>query len=364
MKRDLVLVVVSFVSLVACVVFIGLRVRSGFDNIALFALPHHYTILATISLWVFILAMRAMGREGVLRPHFDRDRLSLEEVIEKLRPRTYIRLCYNLLGRRLDRRPDAALLRKLSGAEIYGVSPGTFIALMIITPIICGFIAFGILFALLKLSLLHSLFISLLAAGSAAGFFPLLIHTKRYNRMKSIERELPFVLSHMSIMAGTGATPLKTIESIAVEEYGEISSEFRKLIYRTNVQGEDAITALDNLAMSTPSEVFKELCLDLANLIHIGGDLRKYLEDRSTYLMDRRRLVEKQFIETLGIYSEFYIGGIMLIVIMGIVGIITAGALGYDFGLSLETIFDLFIYLAVPALNGLFLLVLELMYLD
>ena len=364
MKRDLVLVVLSFASLVACVIFIGLRVRAGFDNMALFALPHPYTILAIISLGIFILAMRTTGREGISRSQIGRDTLSLEEVIDKLRPQTYIRLCYNLLGRRLDRRPDAALLRKLSGAEIYGISPGTFIALMIITPIICGFIAFGILFALFKLSLLHSLFISLLAAGSAAGFFPLLIHTRTYNRMKSIERELPFVLSHMSIMAATGATPLKTIESVAVEEYGDISSEFRKMIYRTNVQGEDAITALDHLAMSTPSEVFKELCLDLANLIHIGGDLRKYLEDRSTYLMDRRRVVEKQFIETLGMYSEFYIGGIMLVVIMGIVGIITAGALGYDFGTSVKNIFEIFIYLVVPALNGLFLLVLELMYLD
>jgi hypothetical protein len=64
-------------------------------------------------------------------------------------------------------------------------------------------------------------------------------------------------------------------------------------------------------------------------------------------------------------YAELYVGGIMMLAIMGIIGIITAGAVGISIGdIPISTVFDIFIYGIVPAANGLFLLILELMYLD
>ena len=275
----------------------------------------------------------------------------------------YLKFCYRL-GKRLDKKPKTSLQMKLSRANITDISTGTFLAVEIITTVISAAGAF-----ILTFILFHSLFISLSVSGltalSAFGSFPLLLHVRTYNRMVNINRELPYALSHMSIMAGTGATPLKAIEEIATSDYGDVSSEFRKMLYKTNVQGEDAVSALDHLAKVTPSPVFRELCLDLANIIHTGGGLSDYLENKSAHLLEERRRIEKQFADSLSIYAESYVGGILMLVILGIVGVITAGVLGLTpFGLPIKTIFDLFIYGVVPAVSGLFLLILELMYLD
>lgn len=276
---------------------------------------------------------------------------------------SYQRFCYNLLGKRFDRKPRTSLQIKLSRANITDISAGTFLAVEVITTIISTVVSFLISLTLLK-DFIISLAISAFTAIAAFGSFYLLMHVKSYNRMVEINRELPYALSHMSIMAETGATPLKVIEDIAASDYGEVSSEFRKMIYKTNVQGVDAVEALNHMAKVTPSPVFRELCFDLANLIHTGGNLGDYLKNKSAYLLEERRRIEKQFADSLSLYAEFYVGGILLLVILGIVGIITIGVLGIEFGMPIDTIFEIFIYGVVPAVSGLFLLILELIYID
>ena len=364
--KDTALGILLVVSLIACSIFAAFRIRAGF-NIG-YAAPHPYTIITLIFLIISIIVIVAMKRGGRITPYrpaeeyhrMDLD-MSPDAIYEK-----YLKLCYKL-GRYFDRQPDTALLRKLSRVGITGISPGTFIAMEIITPIIGAVIAFmisSILFIFIPCNI-NPFHIALLTGLMILGIFPLTMHVKTYNKKVRIDNELPYVLAHMSIMAATGATPLKTIGNIAVSDYGDISSEFRKVLYKTNIQGEDAITALNHLAMVTPSIIFRELCLDLANLIHAGGGLKQYLEDKTAYLLERRRRMEKQFADSLAMYAELYVGGIMMVAIIGIIGIITAGALGITIGdLPIDTVFGIFIYGIVPAANGLFILVLELMYID
>jgi flagellar protein FlaJ len=274
-----------------------------------------------------------------------------------------LKFCYRL-GKGLDKKPRVSLQTKLSRANVTDISAGTFFALEIITPLISAALTFTLSLILLR-NFILALFVSGVTAFAAFGSFPLLLHIKSYNRMVNINRELPYALSHMSIMAGTGATPLKTIEDIATSDYGDVSAEFRKMLYKTNIQGEDAVTALDHLAKVTPSPIFRELCLDFANIIHTGGGLQDYLANKSSHLLEERRRIEKQFTDSLSMYAESYVGGILMLVILGIVGVITAGTLGLTpFGLPIDTLFKIFIYAVVPAASGLFLLILELIYLD
>ena len=364
--KDTALGILLIISLIAFSISAALRIRAGF-NIG-FALPHPYTIITLVFFIIFIIAIVTMKRGGRIIPY--RPAEEYHRVDIDISPNTiyekYLKLCYKL-GKYFDRQPNTALLQKLSRVGITGISPGTFTAMQIITPIIGAVIALiisSILFIFIP-PIISPFHIAVLTGLTILGIFPLAMHMKTYNKMVSIDNELPYVLAHMSIMAATGATPLKTIENIAVSDYGDISSEFRKVLYKTNMQGEDAITALDHLAMVTPSIIFRELCLDLANLIHAGGGLKQYLEDKTAYLLERRRRMEKQFADSLAMYAEFYVGGIMMVAIIGIIGIITAGALGISVGdLPIDTVFGIFIYGIVPAANGLFILILELMYID
>lgn len=275
-----------------------------------------------------------------------------------------LRFCYRLGKRLAAEKQRRALQKKLSRANVTEVSTETFLGLEVVTPLVSAAFAFCLALLLLR-DFAAAVSVSGVTAFAALGSFPLLLHIKSYNRKVSINRELPFTLAHMSILAGTGATPLKTVEEIATSDYAEVSTEFRKLLYKTNLQGEDAVTALYNLAKATPSPVFSDFCLDFANIVHSGAPLEDYFADKSSWLLEERRRAEKQFADSLSLYAEFFVGGVLMLVTLGVVGILTLGTLGMTpLGLPTETVFRLFIYGLVPAVSGLFLLVLELMYLD
>jgi len=81
----------------------------------------------------------------------------------------------------------------------------------------------------------------------------------------------------------------------------------------------------------------------MGNIIISGGRLRTYCEQ-----------------ESRAAFSEGYIGGIVVSLILGIIGIII-GALGLRIipFLSTQNIFDIFVFLLVPLINIVFLAVLE-----
>ena len=99
----------------------------------------------------------------------------------------------------------------------------------------------------------------------------------------------------------------------------------------------------------------------MGNIIISGGSLRTYCEQESKELFAVKRAQLKGFIDSLAAFSEGYIGGIVVSLILGIIGIIIVGALGLKIlpFLSTQNLFDIFVFLLVPLINIVFLAVLE-----
>jgi flagellar protein FlaJ len=205
--------------------------------------------------------------------------------------------------------------------------------------------------------------LSILTFGLTLGGFPFVLYNKISAKKMNIEQELPYMLGYMSVLASAGTSPIDVVRRISIEDYGHISKEFGKVIYRVDILGEDAVTAMSDLIQNTPSEMFRAICIDLANIIHSGSGFRDYLEVKSRDLMTMRRLIQKEFVDSLSVYGEGYLGGVVMSVVLAVLGIVVCGALGIDMGIfEPRDLFNVFVYFVLPFVNIIFLAMLSMKY--
>lgn len=282
----------------------------------------------------------------------------------------YKKFCY-VFGRSLDLNPNPSVARTLYQVDAE-MTPGMFVSIWVMSTILVTGLLLGISFVLFYFPFSPFstedpwLYIFLLTATGAVvsgGGFPFYLQNQISNKKMDIERKLPYALSFMSILSSSGATPLEIIRRVGREDYGHISNEFKKVLFRTDVLGEDAVTAMHSLVNNTPSEIFRDICIDITNIIYSGGGLKSYLEAKSKELMASRRQIYREFVDSLAVYAEGYLGGIIMIITLAVLGIVISGALGIDFGpLTPTQTFDVLIYVVTPVVNIIFLAMLGVKY--
>jgi len=73
-------------------------------------------------------------------------------------------------------------------------------------------------------------------------------------------------------------------------------------------------------------------------------------------MMKRRRIIEKEFVDSLSVYGGAYLGGIVLCIVLAILGIVVCCSLGIEMGLfKPRDLFNIFVYFVLPFINILFL---------
>jgi len=276
----------------------------------------------------------------------------------------YRMFCYHF-GRYIDKTPRDSVAKMLYQADIE-MTPGMFLSLAGITAVTAaGTVLFSsaILFCNSGSPIVYVAVLTSLAFALTLGGFPFVLYNRVSAKKMDIEQELPYVLGYMSVLASAGPSPIDVIRRISIEDYGHISKEFGKVIYRVDILGEDAVTAMSDLIHNTPSEMFRVICIDLANIIHAGGGFMEYLEMKSRDLMTMRRLIRKEFVDSLSVYGEGYLGGVVMSVVLAVLGIVVCGALGIDMGVfEPRDLFNVFVYFVLPFTNIIFLAMLSMKY--
>jgi archaeal flagellar protein FlaJ len=165
--------------------------------------------------------------------------------------------------------------------------------------------------------------------AAVLGGFRFLLSTRITNRKEKLDRELPFTLSELSVLASTGTSPIRLFRRMAQRDHDPaMTSEFRKIIYKTDIQGKDLITALAETAKESPSTSVRDSFWDIANMIHQGGNLDEYLRNKSDDVMRLKRLIQKEFIERLSTFLDMYVSLVLVGVLMIAVGAFLLNALG------------------------------------
>lgn len=273
--------------------------------------------------------MRRAGSGSELRHRSDED-LSRRFLV------WYEHVCYHLLGERLDQDLDRRLETRLKQAD-YHVSPGLYRAMQYITSIAVA--AFSFLVTTLLLGVLLSVetwyvyVASITFLGTIATFFsfPFTVTTRIQNRKTELEKELPFAISELSVLASIGLSPIAIMRRMAGRGHDPaVTGEFKKVVYKTDVQGKDVVAALGDTAKGIPSPIMSELFWDLGNMIHQGGDLGEYLQKKSESVLTFKRTVQEEFIERLQGYSDMYV----TVVLIGVIFIGIAAFLMDAFGME------------------------------
>jgi len=259
----------------------------------------------------------------------------------------YNALCYRTLGKRLepDNEKTGKLAARLRQANM-NLTPGMYLARNYITTAIVAILSFCVFFIIFALLMESSTwyFFTLALTGVSSGaslmVFPFIVASRISNQAGKIDQELPFTLSELSILASTGLSPVEVVRNIAKrEESAEVSKEFKKVVYKLDIEGKDLITALSETARDSPSNSFRETIWDLANMIHQGGDLDGYLRSKADDVMKAKRLTQKVFIEQLGTYSDIYVTVVLIGVLLLSVGAFLMDAMGFAMaGLSSDII--------------------------
>lgn len=225
----------------------------------------------------------------------------------------YKTTCMKLLGQRLTKKNNYQNLSlKLRMADTT-LTPAMYLSTILITTLLVLLISFIVNFLLFfyliqsQSWILYTLSLTGLTTLLTAAFMPMTISSKISTRKRQIEQDLPFILSELSILASTGLTPIKIFRHMATRKSTDTSTkEFKKIIYKIDIEGKDIITAISESAKESPSQRFKETLWDIGNMIHQGGDLDLYLRQKADATMDFIRGIQKEFIDRLGTYSEMY----------------------------------------------------------
>ncbi len=273
----------------------------------------------------------------------------------------YKMFCYHF-GRYIDetQRDDVAKMLYQSDTEM---TPGMFLSLAGVTALGAVGMMLVSSIILFRGDMVYVLGLSVFTFALTLAGFPFVLYNKISAKKMNIEQELPYMLGYMSVLASAGTSPIDVVRRISIEDYGHISKEFGKVIYRVDILGEDAVTAMSDLIQNTPSEMFRVICIDLANIIHSGSGFMDYLEIKSRDLMAMRRLIQKEFVDSLSVYGEGYLGGIVMCVVLAVLGIVVCGALGIDMGVfAPRDLFNVFVYFVLPFVNILFLAMLSMKY--
>ncbi len=276
----------------------------------------------------------------------------------------YKMFCY-VFGKHIDKKPQNDIAKSLYQADMV-LTPGMFISLALVTAALASGIVFILSVLLFRNSSAPLVYISVLTFltfGLTVSGFPFMLYNKVSNKNMNIEHELPFTLGYMTILASSGSSPMDVIRKVSIEDYGDISTEFGKVMYRVDVLGEDGVSAMNHLIRNTSSESLRAICVDLANSMQSGGGLRTYLEMKSRELMDMRRKMQQEFVDSLGVYGEGYLSGVVMSVVLVVLMIVVTSALGIELGpFTAKQVFQFFVYFMLPFINIIFLLLLWMKY--
>jgi flagellar protein FlaJ len=226
---------------------------------------------------------------------------------------------------------------------------GSLIIPILLFPLIfLVFIVFGLP---LTIALLVVPFAWVLFGGIAFIGFYMYPSVKIEEAKKSAQNSLPFAAIYLATLAGTGMPVNRMMEILATfNEYGEVATQAGGVIRDIEILGYDVSTALEKAASRTPSPELKELFWGINTSMTTGGDLKKFLTEKSRSYMQLYKRTLDSYVETLSMFTEIYITAVIVGSILFIVMSTIMNMVGVT-GTMIALIQNLVVYLLLPLVS-------------
>jgi len=184
--------------------------------------------------------------------------------------------------------------------------------------------------------------------------FMLIPMSRAGERASSLEREMPFAATYVSVMASGGIAPYTSFKRLAeVELMPVMRDEAREIIKDVEIFGINPLTAIENAAKKNPLDVFKDFLSGYASTVIIGGDIRHFLERKAEDIFKTRAMRVKAAAERLGMLLETFI---IVMVLMSLCFYILFSVESiFSTGMSTYSGIILYTYLFTPMLSLMFI---------
>jgi len=267
-------------------------------------------------------------------------------------------LAYRYLGIRIQKSlPYFQDLGQSLQKAALKISLQSYVSMMVLLSGISVIVSFGVVGSLaffagspIWLALLFGFGVSVLFGVMVFAILYGLPSLLSASRRKHMDLELPYVASHMSILAAAAIPPtrmFKLLEDSVTTP--EVASDANEIVRDVEILGNDIMTALETERERSPSTVFADLLEGLVATIRSGGNMKSYLLDATHTIMDLRRIAAKQLIESLGTFAEVYVTLLivfpLLIIVMFSVMALIGGGLG---GMSVTMMMSFVTYAIIP----------------
>jgi flagellar protein FlaJ len=213
---------------------------------------------------------------------------------------------------------------------------------MVLMNIIIGFIVsfsstlFLYLLVPISITALFMLVVTCIVPVSIGLVYLQLPATKAKARGKNIDRHLPYVANFINTMSVAGISPSEIFGTLAgIELYGEVQKEAKKITTEIELMGVDAISALKNAIVISPSRKFKDFLQGIVEVLQSGSALAPYFERCVDHYMFDDLNERKKSLESLAIMAESFVTTVIafplfLVIILSIMGL-TNGGIQFDF---------------------------------
>jgi len=175
---------------------------------------------------------------------------------------------------------------------------------------------------------------------------------KAGSRSRQIEEELPYMVSHMAVLATAGVPPERIFKSVAKNERTSVAAEMTNIVRDVDLLGRDVISALASAGDRSPSKVFSEVSEGLIATVVSGGDIQRYLYDKAKSLMELKKIKAKELSDTLSIVGESYVALLivfpLVVMIMFTVMACVSSTLA---GLNIIMLMYLLAYILIPLMS-------------
>ncbi len=176
----------------------------------------------------------------------------------------------------------------------------------------------------ISISIFIVLFLALVLGGITHMLFLVYPSFRAGERKGSIDKNLPYAVTFMYALSRGGMNVIEILRSLSkcTDTYGEVAKEVDTIVRDMDYFGNDLRTALHGICEITPSENFRDLMYNLLTVIDSGGNISTYFRDKSEQYLNRAKIEQKGFLETLGLIAESYVtafvAGPLFIIILGV----------------------------------------------
>jgi len=174
------------------------------------------------------------------------------------------------------------------------------------------------------------------------------------DRSTTLEREMPFAATYVTIMASGGIPPYVSFKRLSeVSLMPAVRKEAEDIVKDVEILGVDQLTALNNAAKKNPLDIFRDFVSGYASTVIIGGDVPHFLETKAQDIFRTRAARVKAAAERLGMLLESFI---IIMVLMSLCFYILFSVEAiYSTGLASYSTMLLYTYLFTPMLSIVFI---------